>query len=42
MKRKITALVNLFESGLTSVYICDGRIKNPITKAINGEGTIIR
>ena len=42
MKRKMKALIKLFETGETSVYICDGRIKNPITKAFSGEGTIIK
>jgi len=42
MKRKMKALIKLFESGETSVYICDGRIENPITNALNGGGTIIR
>ena len=42
MKRKMKALTKLFESGKTSVYICDGRKNNPITNAINGEGTIIQ
>lgn len=42
MKRKMKALIKLFETGKTSVYICDGRIKNPITKAFSGEGTIIK
>lgn len=41
MKRKMKALTKLFESGKTSVYICDGRIENPITNALNGGGTII-
>jgi acetylglutamate/LysW-gamma-L-alpha-aminoadipate kinase len=42
MKRKMKALIKLFETGKTSVYICDGRIKNPMTKALNGEGTLIK
>jgi len=42
MKRKMKALIKLFESGTTSVYICDGRIENPITNALNGGGTIIQ
>ena len=42
MKRKMKALIKLFESGKTSVYICDGRIENPITNALNGGGTIIQ
>lgn len=42
MKRKMYALIKLFESGNITVYICDGRINNPITKALNGGGTIIK
>lgn len=42
MKRKMKSLIKLFESGTTSVYICDGRIQNPITNALNGGGTIIQ
>ena len=42
MKRKMKALIKLFESGNTTVYICDGRIENPITNALNGGGTIIQ
>lgn len=42
MKRKMKALIKLFENGDTTVYICDGRIKNPITNALNGGGTIIQ
>ena len=41
MKRKMKALIKLFESGDTTVYICDGRIENPITNGLNGGGTII-
>ncbi len=41
MKRKMKALTKLFESGNTTVYICDGRIENPITNALNGGGTVI-
>ena len=42
MKRKMKALIKLFESGNTTVYICDGRIENPITNALNGGGTMIQ
>ncbi|MEN8191264.1 MAG: [LysW]-aminoadipate kinase [Bacteroidota bacterium] len=41
MKRKMKALIKLFETGNTTVYICDGRIENPITNALNGGGTKI-
>lgn len=42
MKRKMKAQKKLFESGNTTVYICDGRIENPIKNALNGGGTIIQ
>ena len=42
MKRKIKSLTKLFESDETTLYICDGRIENPITNGLNGGGTIIK
>ncbi len=42
MKRKMLALRKLFESGAGSVIISDGRVNNPVTGALNGEGTIIQ
>lgn len=42
MKRKILALRKLFESGDTSVILCDGRTEHPIIDALNGKGTIIK
>lgn len=42
MKRKMKALIKLFVTGDSTVYICDGRIENPISNALNGGGTIIK
>ncbi|MEW6506847.1 MAG: [LysW]-aminoadipate kinase [Bacteroidota bacterium] len=42
MKRKILALRKLFESGDTTVILCDGRTEHPIIDALNGKGTIIK
>lgn len=42
MKRKILALRKLFESGSTTVILCDGRTENPIRDVLNGKGTIIK
>lgn len=42
MKRKILALRKLFQSGDTTVILCDGRTEHPIIDALNGKGTIIK
>ncbi|NMB83489.1 MAG: [LysW]-aminoadipate kinase [Ignavibacteria bacterium] len=42
MKRKILALRKLFESGDTTVILCDGRTEHPIIDALNGKGTLIK
>lgn len=42
MKRKILALRKLFDSGDTTVILCDGRTEHPVLNAINGKGTIIK
>ena len=42
MKRKIFSLKKLFSEGSCKVYITDGRVENPITNALNGQGTIIK
>lgn len=41
MKRKILALRKMFESGNPTVIISDGRIENPVLKALRGKGTTI-
>ena len=40
-KRKLLALINLFEFGVNSVIIGDGRIKNPLKLALEEKGTLI-
>ena len=42
MKRKIMALRRLFDVCDTEVIIADGRINNPIRKALDGAGTVIK
>lgn len=42
MKRKILALRKLFESGDTTVILCDGRTEHPVIDALNGKGTTIK
>jgi acetylglutamate/LysW-gamma-L-alpha-aminoadipate kinase len=41
MKKKIFGAQEAFRLGLKTMYWSDGRIKNPIIKALNGNGTII-
>ncbi len=41
MKKKILGAQEAFRLGLKTLYWSDGRIKNPITKAMIGQGTII-
>ena len=40
IKRKLYALIKLFESGPTTVIISDGRTEHPIHDALNGKGTV--
>lgn len=42
MRRKILALRKLFESGVSTVIISDGRTEHPVRDALDGKGTIIR
>lgn len=42
MKRKVYALIKLFDSGPCKVIVSDGRQVNPLKNALNGEGTIIQ
>ncbi len=39
MKRKIMEVTKLLEIGIKEVIVSDGRIKNPVTFALNGGGT---
>ncbi|MEK7522936.1 MAG: [LysW]-aminoadipate kinase [Patescibacteria group bacterium] len=41
MKKKILGAREAFRLGLKTLYWSDGRIKNPIIQALNGQGTII-
>lgn len=41
MKKKILGAEEAFKRGLKKMYWSDGRINNPITKALQGAGTII-
>jgi len=39
MKRKIAECIKLLDKGVEKIIIADGRVKNPITSALNGGGT---
>jgi len=41
MKKKLLGAKEAFRLGLKKLYWSDGRIKNPIFKALKGEGTVI-
>lgn len=41
MKRKLMECIKLLDKGIGKIIISDGRVGNPITKAIGGEGTQI-
>lgn len=42
IKRKLLAIVNLFEGNPTTVIISDGRVEHPVQDALAGKGTIIQ
>lgn len=42
IKRKLLSLKKMIESNPVEIIISDGRVKHPITNALNGEGTIIK
>jgi acetylglutamate/LysW-gamma-L-alpha-aminoadipate kinase len=42
IKRKLLAILKLFEGNSTTVIISDGRVENPIKDALAGKGTIIQ
>ena len=42
MRRKILALKKLCDSGRPAIHICDGRVERPVSRALAGEGTVIR
>jgi len=41
MKKKVLGVKKAFELGVETIYWGDGRIKNPISQALEGHGTII-
>jgi len=42
MKKKVLGAEEALKGGVTRVVIADGRIQNPITKALEGNGTVIK
>ena len=42
MRRKLRAIGKLFQNSAPTVHIADGRVDNPITAAIRGQGTVIQ
>ena len=42
MKKKVLGAIEAFENGVEVIYWSDGRVKNPIKKALAGYGTIIQ
>ena len=42
MKRKILGAVEAMREGVGQVIIADGRVSAPVTKALNGQGTVIK
>jgi len=41
MKKKVMGAAEAIEGGLKEVVFADARLKNPVTEAINGKGTVI-
>lgn len=41
MKKKLLGAKNSFANGVTKIYWGDGRVSHPISRLLNGEGTII-
>ncbi|MDF1513120.1 MAG: [LysW]-aminoadipate kinase [Anaerolineae bacterium] len=42
MKRKILGAVEAMSEGVGQVIIADGRVSQPVSKALNGQGTVIK
>lgn len=42
MKKKILGAKEAIEAGVKTIYWADGRVKNPIKKALQGKGTVIQ
>lgn len=41
MKKKIIGAKYALDQGVKKIYFCDGRVKNPISSALEGRGTVI-
>ena len=41
MKKKLLGVKKAFELGVKKIYFGDGRVKNPITNVLKGNGTLI-
>lgn len=41
MKRKLMALRKVADNQISTTYIADGRMDRPVSRALNGEGTVI-
>jgi acetylglutamate/LysW-gamma-L-alpha-aminoadipate kinase len=42
MKRKLIGAREALQGGVTRVVLADGRTEQPVTRALQGEGTVIR
>ena len=42
MKRKVMGAVEAVKGGVKRVVFADGRVENPIRRALSGEGTVVR
>jgi acetylglutamate/LysW-gamma-L-alpha-aminoadipate kinase len=42
MKKKVLGAEEALKGGVKKVIIADGRIQNPISNALNGNGTVIQ
>ena len=42
MKKKVLGAEEALKGGVRRVIIADGRIQNPIVKALSGNGTVIQ
>ena len=41
MKKKVMGAQEALAGGLTRIIFADGRVENPVRRALNGEGTVI-
>jgi acetylglutamate/LysW-gamma-L-alpha-aminoadipate kinase len=42
MKKKVLGSQEALQAGVSQVIIADGRLENPISNALAGNGTVIR